>query len=306
MRRNHRMSRAAVSLAAFCASLVGYAALAQSTETLDVATVPACARAAHPTYSAAGNELIGAVASYNAKEKAFGSACHEVDADDAARMSSCQSQQASLRAEKASLLARLRAFNADVDTATHEAACSPPSSRPLIGGATEIQGTVYWETSDGRRVPVRPGTPIFLGEHLVLGPDSHAKFVLKDDTTFTMGPNSDMVLDEFVYDPDTSLRKISVDIFHGAMRWVTGKLIEVNPSLRDPSRMQVKTGMGTIGVRGTDFEVSINADQSESIRLYKGHVDFTSISGSYITLDPGQMINIGSDGSLGQTMSINP
>jgi len=150
MRRNHRMSRAAVSLAAVCASLVGYAALAQSTDMPAPDAVSMRVRQAHPEYVTERADLIAAVAAYNGKEASFKTACHGVDEDDTARIASCRSQQASLRAEKASLLARLRSFSADVNQASHAAECLPPTSRPQIGGATEIQGTVYIYLLEGK------------------------------------------------------------------------------------------------------------------------------------------------------------
>ena len=43
-------------------------------------------------------------------------------------------------------------------------------------------------------------------------------------TIFTLGKNSDIVLDEFVYDPTTSLGKMTANVAKGTFRWVTGKI----------------------------------------------------------------------------------
>ena len=139
---------------------------------------------AHPEYVKQRDELVAAVSAFTAKAQAFNTACGAVPSSDTAAVASCQSQYGPLIAERAALLARLKAFHAAVDEATQASESPPAGPHPQIGGSTEIQGTVYWETSDGRQVPVRPGSPIYFGEHVVLGPDAHAKFVLKDDTTF--------------------------------------------------------------------------------------------------------------------------
>jgi len=76
------MSRAAVSLAAVCASLVGYAALAQSTSPTEPAELTMRMEMEHPELPQMRGDLIGAIASFNAKEAAFRSGCQEVDEDD--------------------------------------------------------------------------------------------------------------------------------------------------------------------------------------------------------------------------------
>ena len=130
MRRNHRMSRAAVSLAAICALLVGYAALAQSTSPSEPAELTMRMEMEHPELPQMRGDLIGAIASFNAKEAAFRSGCQEVDEDDSARMASCRSQQASLTQEKAGLLTRIKAFNATVDEANLATESTPVHSPP--------------------------------------------------------------------------------------------------------------------------------------------------------------------------------
>ncbi len=119
-----------------------------------------------------------------------------------------------------------------------------------IGGVGAIRGSVY-AVEDGKMYPLESGKPITRNEHIVTGPDSHVQIMLLDETVFTMGPNSDMILDEFVYDPDTSAGKITARITKGVFRWVTGKVA------RQGFNEKIKVPTGTIGIRGTDVEVSV-------------------------------------------------
>jgi len=48
-------------------------------------------------------------------------------------------------------------------------------------------------------------SPVSIGTRIVTGSDGHMQLLLLDETVFTIGPNSDIVVDEFVYDPDTSV-----------------------------------------------------------------------------------------------------
>ena len=63
-----------------------------------------------------------------------------------------------------------------------------------------------------------------------------------DDTILTIGPNSEVVLDRYVFDGSRA-RNVTVQVVRGALRFVSGK---------SPSEVyQIKTPVATIGVRGT-------------------------------------------------------
>ena len=70
--------------------------------------------------------------------------------------------------------------------------------------------------------------------------------MLLDQTVFTLGPNTEMTLDEFVYDPFTDTGKITANVTKGVFRFVTGKVAR-----KDPENMKIKLPVGTIGIRGT-------------------------------------------------------
>jgi len=67
-----------------------------------------------------------------------------------------------------------------------------------------------------------------------------------DDTVLTVGANSEVVLDKFVFDGDKA-RSAVIQITRGTLRFVTGS--------SDHSAYQIKTPIATIGVRGTTIDV---------------------------------------------------
>ena len=118
--------------------------------------------------------------------------------------------------------------------------------------------------------------------------------MLPDRTTFTVGPGSDIVLDEFVYDPDTSMRRIAAEVIKGTFRWVTGKVVRGSPQ-----SMQVKLAVGVIGIRGTDFEAGVAADGSGYVELYSGHLQITaSKTGAVLLMDAGQAVTYTAGGTF--------
>ncbi len=93
---------------------------------------------------------------------------------------------------------------------------------------------------------VASGDDILLGDRIATGPDAGLQIMLLDQTVFTIGPESALVIDEFVYDPATSGGKVGASILKGTFRFVSGKV-----AAKDPRNMRVKLPVGYVGVRGT-------------------------------------------------------
>lgn len=134
-----------------------------------------------------------------------------------------------------------------------------PTGLTSIGVAAAVRGSVR-ATAPGQTVgrDLASGKPVFLNDHVTTGAGARMQIMLLDQTVFTIGPNSDMMLDEFVYDPKTNAGKVSAQITKGVFRFVTGKIAQ-----RDPSDMKVKLPVGTIGIRGTMVEGSVDGKNAD-------------------------------------------
>jgi hypothetical protein len=225
----------------------------------------------------------------------------------------CQVSKAELQAAINQYVADVRRFNDDV-----AAAIAMPKPQPVTkptaaqtGAAADVAGDVFWLTHDGRRVPIKPGSPIFLNEHIVTGPDGRVQILLLDETGFTLGPDSDMVLDEFVYDPKTSAGSVSAALVKGRFRWVSGKI------KRDESQRHLRIAVGCLGIRGTDFETIVRMDGSGQIQLFSGQLEITPHPGgllphpaernaSTFVLNGGQMVTFAVDGRFSRPVAIAP
>ena len=84
------------------------------------------------------------------------------------------------------------------------------------------------------------------------------KFV--DDTTIKITEHSQVIIDEFVFDPDPSKSKLAVNFLKGTARFTTGLTGKV-----PKENMILRTNSATVGIRGTDFSVTVNPDTSESL-----------------------------------------
>ncbi|MDX6768635.1 MAG: FecR family protein [Elusimicrobiota bacterium] len=133
-----------------------------------------------------------------------------------------------------------------------------------IGVAAAVRGSVKATAPGGPAGrAVETGKPVYQNDAVVTGADSKLQILLLDETGFTVGPNSEMTLDEFVFDPATSAGKVSATVKKGAFRFSTGKVAR-----RDPTNMKVGTPVATIGIRGT--MVAGSASESEATIVLLG------------------------------------
>ena len=93
---------------------------------------------------------------------------------------------------------------------------------------------------------VKSGEAIFLDNAIKSGPDSGMQIMLLDQTTFTIGANSEITIDQFVFDPSTGTGKVAASVAEGVFRFVTGKVAQTNPN-----DMTIRLPTGNIGIRGT-------------------------------------------------------
>ncbi|MBI4597821.1 MAG: FecR domain-containing protein [Candidatus Omnitrophica bacterium] len=159
-----------------------------------------------------------------------------------------------------------------------EAQTAPPPDR--IGVAAAVRGGVQLQRP-GQAVGqvLQTGQPIFLGERITTNAQGQLQILLLDETVFTIGPNSALVIDTFIYDPRTNAGKISAQALQGVFRFVTGKIAR-----RRPSDMEVKLPVGVIGIRGTIVAGRIEGSQSKVVLLGPGPKNNTGERPGQITV----------------------
>jgi hypothetical protein len=207
---------------------------------------------------------------------------------------------AELQKEQNEYVSAVDQFNEDVRRAV---AANPGKT---IGAFSSMRGEFSIENSDGSRLTnldIQTGsvTKVNLGMRVITGPTGHLQCLLMDETVFTIGPNSEMVIDEFVYDPEINASKITARLAKGIFRWVTGKVAR-----KDPAKMKVTLPVGTIGIRGTDFETKIEPDGSGYIKLFSGELEITPTKdGRAFILNAKQMIKFNPAGVFGKPEPIS-
>ena len=107
--------------------------------------------------------------------------------------------------------------------------------------AVNPQATGFPPVSDSRIL--RVGVNVVGNERIVTTASGQAQMLFLDESALTIGPNAEVVLDEFVYDPDRKTGKLVLAATKGLFRLVGGRISKTNPVV-------LKTPTATIGIRG--------------------------------------------------------
>ena len=73
------------------------------------------------------------------------------------------------------------------------------------------------------------------------------------NSSMSIGPNSDLTIDQFVYDPKTGTGKLAMSATRGLLRYVGGKLSKQDDAVT------LRTSTATLAVRGGAFIANITA-----------------------------------------------
>ncbi len=87
------------------------------------------------------------------------------------------------------------------------------------------------------------GNRLVHNERLETSPEGRTQVLFLDGSALTVGPRAQIVLDEFVYDPESKTGKLALSATRGLFRYVGGKISKKTP-------VRFKTPTATIGIRG--------------------------------------------------------
>lgn len=130
-----------------------------------------------------------------------------------------------------------------------------------------------------RTALINVGENVVRDEIVKTSRDSVAKLVLTDSSNLSIGPNSTVKLDKFVAAGDSNYGKATINVLKGAFRFTTGHF--------DKRAYEVKTGVATIGVRGTIYEGRAEAHRT-ILNVLEGVVWVRTKEGRVCNLSAGQ------------------
>ena len=123
---------------------------------------------------------------------------------------------------------------------------------PAIGEATDVARNTLLDGQGARR-PIERGDAVAANNTISTDAQGRAAFRFVDDTRLSVGPNSSVRLDKFVFDGDAGPSSFVIRATKGVLRFSTGR--------GEHEAYRIQTPAATIGVRGTDFDVKIDGEE---------------------------------------------
>jgi hypothetical protein len=118
-----------------------------------------------------------------------------------------------------------------------------PAAYGRVGVTSQTDGDPLGKPPTQDERVLRVGIDIQANELITTKADDRAHIVFLDGTALTVAPNANLVIDKFVYDPQSKTGEIAVSVATGVFRLVGGKISKTGS-------INIKTQSATIGLRG--------------------------------------------------------
>jgi hypothetical protein len=145
--------------------------------------------------------------------------------------------------------------------------------------------------------PARPmrvleiGASLVRNERISTSASGSLQVLLADKTTIALGPGSDLVLDQFVYDPQRGTGQMTAGLARGVLRFVGGNISHSGGAT-------FQTPVATLGIRGGAMGLRHSGGVTEATLQY-GTMTVTTAWGSVVVRRPGFKVVVGPSGLSG-------
>lgn len=134
------------------------------------------------------------------------------------------------------------------------------SASALAQGAPAVDPIGWMKTAQGdvtiirggTRIPAAVGAPLARGDVIATGRDGSAGVTLADNSVLSAGPQTELALDEFVYDSAQLKGSSLATLRRGTLSATSGDIARGTPGA-----MRVRTPTAVLAVRGTNFLVRV-------------------------------------------------
>lgn len=133
------------------------------------------------------------------------------------------------------------------------AAPAADAGPPKAGELTEAKGQIRAKRGADPERALAQGNPVYAEDDLATGPEDKGRVTFTDGSSLDIGPDSRVLLADFVYDPaNIDASKQAIRMAKGMFRYVSGKVVQ-----NDPARLRLESPLAVIGIRGTTLDHKI-------------------------------------------------
>ena len=152
---------------------------------------------------------------------------------------------------------------------------APALADTRIGGVVQrdYTGAVGTRTGQDQRERLFYDHDVFSEQRVATGAQSNTRLRFLDSTELTVGHSSNVLLDRFVYDPDSGAGEAAISFGKGVFRFVTG-------NIRTKEGVTLKTPTATIAIRGTHLILTVHNDGAAEIAILEGAISVRPCGGA--------------------------
>ena len=121
-----------------------------------------------------------------------------------------------------------------------------------VGEIKTVKGSAHVERA-GKKLPATAGMQLRQADTIVTGADGAVGITFLDNSLFSAGPNSVLVINKYRFDTTTHAGEFDASLNKGSLAVVSGKMVK-----QSPDSMRIRTPSSIMGVRGTEFVVKVN------------------------------------------------
>ncbi|MGA6992974.1 MAG: FecR family protein [Candidatus Deferrimicrobiaceae bacterium] len=133
----------------------------------------------------------------------------------------------------------------------------PAVAQETIGVLHNSTGFVT-VTREGKVFPAPAGTKLVVGDILSTGSGGSLGVILRDNSTLSLGPDSSLVIETFLFSPAEGELGLVTRLTKGTMAYLSGLIGKLAP---ESARFDTPTA--SIGIRGTYFAVKAGEPVSQ-------------------------------------------
>lgn len=163
----------------------------------------------------------------------------------------------------------------------------------VAGTVIHVQGTAF-NNHQATSINLAPGAQILVGDHIVSGHQSRVGLKMIDGAVISLGADTEFVVNDYNYLAQAEQGKARLELIKGVFRAITGAIGKLKEH-----DFKVKTTVGTIGIRGTDFWGGFYFSQALDVALLGGKGIYIENAAGIIEISkPGDGITVQSISNL--------
>jgi hypothetical protein len=102
------------------------------------------------------------------------------------------------------------------------------------------------------KIALHTGDRLYQNDLIRTGADSSVGIIFEDNTILSLGPKSELVINEYVFAPEKGKLSMFISMLKGTASYLSGII-----GRQSPESVKFQTPDATIGIRGTQFLVKV-------------------------------------------------